>query len=135
VVDFDLFKNEYWGQFSPELTRGMAPQLVFSEILGLIKGSARKETSFLPLSRDQYLSRSCRLAPTFTTDKGRQAVYEIYLAYEKKKAWLGDTDGIDRVLGFLRQLDQDATTRRKVESILEEVYVDGILDILIHREK
>ncbi|KAI5802951.1 hypothetical protein EDC01DRAFT_726313 [Geopyxis carbonaria] len=128
TVDFNLFKDEYWDQFNPHLTKGISPQLIFSEIMGVIKGSASKETEFCPLSRDQYLSRSCRLAPTFTTENGREGAYNLYEAYEKKKASLGDIDGIDRVLGIIRQLNADYVTRKKVESLLEEIYVDEIQD-------
>ncbi|CCO36370.1 TPR and ankyrin repeat-containing protein 1 AltName: Full=Lupus brain antigen 1 homolog [Rhizoctonia solani AG-1 IB] len=44
IVSFSDFKHQYWPTFSPKLTRNLNPALVFSEILGVIKGYGRDLT-------------------------------------------------------------------------------------------
>ena len=128
VVDFALFKSEYWKQFPSSLTRHCEPGLVFAEILGVIKGSISNEGELRTLSRDDYLALSHKKAPTFLSEE-RQEVYDIYLRYESRKAQNGDRDGIDRVaslLNFMRTADPGFC--RLVETFFGEIYVDEVQD-------
>lgn len=123
MVDFLLFNAAYW-QKSTSLSRaGFEPDLVFAEILGIIKGTTSYIAGFHPLTRDDYRAMSSRLAPTFATEANRDRMYDIYEAYETKKKRNGDYDAIDRVKVVLDKL----TGNSVLNGLFEEVYVDGML--------
>ena len=65
LVDFHAFKLDYWPKFPGRLTKHIPIELVFAEIMGVIKGSASSRISLEPLHREEYSTRSCRLAPAF----------------------------------------------------------------------
>jgi hypothetical protein len=123
IVDFTLFRQEYWKQF-PSFKNHYEPGLVFSEFMGIIKGSAMTESYLECLTRDEYLELSHKRAPTFTTQQ-REAVYELYLLYEKRKKLNGDRDGIDRVLALLKFLRSDSEINSTIKSFFDELFVDG----------
>jgi hypothetical protein len=125
IVDFYTFKIDYWGAFPKGLTKPFAVELVFSEIMGVIKGSVSSRTSLQPLSREEYLTKSCRLAPIFTTDWERNKVYDLYEKYEGKKKGYGDRDYVDRVVCLLRALLDNKFLRNGLNLTFDEVYVDG----------
>ena len=128
VVDFALFKSEYWGQFPTSLSRHYEPGLVFAEILGVIKGSISNDGELGSLSRNDYLDLSSKKAPTFSSG-GRHGVYDIYLRYERRKARNGDRDGIDRVSSLLKFMQMaDPDFRRMLETFFGEIYVDEVQD-------
>lgn len=125
-VDLGIFKIEYWQRLPASLTKHLSLELVFSEIMGVIKGSASGSTDLEPLDREQYLSTSCRLAPTFTDTHIRGRVYDIYECYESRKAMLGDRDGVDRVTSFLSTIRRDEALKELIQGFWDEVYVDGM---------
>ena len=127
VVDFALFKSEYWKQFPSNLARRYEPGLVFAEILGVIKGSISNEGELGTLSRDDYLALGHRRAPTFLSEE-RQEVYDIYLRYESRKARNGDRDGIDRVASLLKFMRTAGPDCRRMVETFEEIYVDEVQD-------
>jgi hypothetical protein len=124
VVDFTLFRSEYWGQFPTSLRGKHEPGLVFAEIMGIIKGFAFTSDHLKALSRDEYLSLSHKRAPTFDYEQ-RSEIYGIFKAYEKLKSRYGDRDGVDRVVSILRLLGSSENAQETVCNILEELYVDG----------
>jgi hypothetical protein len=99
--------------------------MVFTEIMGVLKGGGA------PLSRQEYIDTSARIAPTFTTEEDRQAVYTLFESYEKRKRARDEQDGIDRVRSVMRALEPDQVVERDqvVRDVLlgmfEEVYIDG----------
>lgn len=126
MVDFTVFKAAYWQQFPTHLKAGLAPDLVFTEIMGVIKGAASLPTGFKPLSREEYRSKSSRLAPTFAKEGDRDRVYNVFEHYENKKKQNRDYDGIDRVKVILSELATNTTLKRRLEELFEEIYVDGM---------
>ncbi|KAF8244421.1 hypothetical protein K440DRAFT_663457 [Wilcoxina mikolae CBS 423.85] len=127
TVDYTLFRSEYWKQFPTNLTKSHEPGLVFSEFMGVIKGSAVTESDLGSLSRDEYLQLSRKKAPTFPSEQ-RDVVYDLYLLYEKQKKRNGDKDGIDRVVSLLKFLHSDTELRRVIGGYFEELYVDEVQD-------
>lgn len=127
IVDFYTFKIDYWGRFPNNLTKSLPVELVFPEIMGVIKGSTSSRTSLLPLSRPEYLTRSCRLAPIFTTSSERNKVYDLYEIYEVTKRDYGDMDGVDRVVKLLKAILDSQALRNELSLAFDEVYVDGEL--------
>jgi len=128
VVDFALFKSEYWEQFPTSLSRHYEPGLIFTEIMGVIKGSTSNGGELGSLSRSDYLALSSKRAPTFSYEE-RKDVYDIYLRYESRKALNGDRDGIDRVFTLLKFMQTANTNiQRTIETFIEELYVDEVQD-------
>lgn len=126
LVDYVIFKEAYWVHFPSSTRGGLEPDLVFAEIMGVIKGAASLLTGLKALSKEEYRTTSARLAPTFAKTADRDTVYRIFERYESTKANNGDYDGIDRVRTIIGELNENVSLKRKLESIFEEVYVDGI---------
>jgi len=116
---------EYWKRFPAPLTRNLPLGLVYLDIMGVIKGSTSRDVNFEPLSREQYIMKRWKLAPNFTSREGRDSLYTLYQHYEKNKMWRGEQDDIDRVVHVFKQLEQNPVLRSEIESLLDEIYVDG----------
>ena len=128
TVHFYVFKVDYWPRFPKYLTKDISVNLVFAEIMGVIKGSVSSQESLAPISREEYLTRSCRLAPTFASDEERSCVYDIFELYEKLKIERGDVDYIDRVVSIIRAVRSDWSLLQLLRSTFDEVYIDEIQD-------
>lgn len=131
LVDFPVFNAAYWQQSTSRSRAGFEPDLVFAEIMGVIKGTTSYISGFRPLTRDEYRAMSSRLAPTFAAEGNRDWVYDIFEAYEAKKRHNGDYDAIDRVKVVLNELTGNNVLRRRLNGLFEEVYVDGIFLVRI----
>ena len=128
LVDFYSFKLDYWPRFSQALIKGFSAHLVFSEIMGVIKGSESSRQTLTPLSREQYLKRSSRLAPSFASESDRSRVYDLFEVYESTKRQSGHFDYVDRVVKLLRALHREPKLRQILCKSFDEVYVDEIQD-------
>ena len=128
IVDFHAFKFDYWPHISHSLTKGLSVHLIFAEIMGVIKGSASSRKSLVPLRREEYLTRSCRLAPTFISEEERSRVYEVFKMYEKLKLELGGVDYVDRVVKLIRAVRRDSSLNQLLRFTFDEVYIDEIQD-------
>lgn len=125
MVDFNVFKVEYWTCLAGMLPSQCPPELLFSEIMGVIKGSSSSAMSLEPLTRDQYLSRSTKATQAFSAETDRERVYAAYERYEKLKKQRNEVDELDRVLGLLRSLRKDSSLSQLARQGFEEIYVDG----------
>ena len=128
LVDFYTFKVDYWPGLPRSLTRSVSVNLVFSEIMGVIKGSASSGKSLTFLSRQDYLNRSCRLAPVFKAEDDRSVVYDIFERYEEMKKKNQDVDSVDRVMRMMRAIRRNASLKQLLESTFDEVYIDEVQD-------
>ncbi len=128
LVDFYGFKVNYWPRFSQTLTKGLSVHLVFSEIMGVIKGSESSRDFLTSLSRTEYLNRSSRLAPTFTLEAERARVYDVFESYEALKHKFGELDYIDRVVKLLRATRHDSSLLQVLRANFDEIYIDEIQD-------
>ena len=71
------------------------PALVFGEFMGVIKGSEDTVgTKNRCLDRESYKSLSFRTQETFSHN--RDDIYNLFMAYEKRKGLLGWHDAADR---------------------------------------
>lgn len=127
-VDFYAFKVDYWPRFSQNLTKDLSVNLVFAEIMGVIKGSIFSRKSLSPVSREEYLAQSCRLAPTFVSEAERSSVYDVFGLYERLKLERNDADYVDRVVKLLRAVRQDRSLHQLLRSTFDEIYIDEIQD-------
>lgn len=125
VVDYESFALDYWPRFAQSVTKGLPVALVFAEIMGVIKGSARSLESLAALQQEEYVARSRRLAPTFVLDDERKSIYGVYESYEALKTSRGEVDDVDRVVSLLKVLRRDANVKTLLGSAFDEIYIDG----------
>ncbi|RPA76351.1 hypothetical protein BJ508DRAFT_331206 [Ascobolus immersus RN42] len=127
-VTYEVFVRDYWDRL-PCIKKGIPVDLVFAEILGIIKGSDF-EAGLQCLTREAYLAASTRLAPLFQTKAQRSLVYDLYEAYERKKIEYGDWDAIDQVKLVLTDFaDTKALDiANRVRHTIDEVYLDEVQD-------
>ena len=126
-VDATAFRLDYWPCL-PEDVQKLSATLVFSEILGVIKGSTQSSISLVPLTRQEYLSISPRLAPTFVLEQERERIYRCYEHYERLKSERQGYDDVDCVVQLLRILREDVQFLHVVQDHIQEIYVDEIQD-------
>lgn len=125
-VDSQAFRLDYWPRLSHAITNHISVDLVFAEIMGVIKGSTSSRKSLKPLSREEYLSRSTRQATNFHSEAEKSRVYEVYKAYEAHKVAFEGEDHVDRVVKLLKAIRGDKLLRHLLASTFDEVYIDGI---------
>lgn len=128
-VDFKAFRNTYWPHFPLDLTKGLSPHLVFSDIMGVIKGSVQTCKTLIFLEAQEYQCLSIRVAPNVTSSSDRVKVFRIFELYERLKHKAGELDGIDRVVRLLEQLREDTNLRTLLASHVHEFYIDEIQDL------
>ena len=128
LIDFRTFRLEIWPRLPHSFTKDLPVHLVFAEIMGVIKGSESSRQSLKPLSREEYMKRSSRLAPSFKSESERPRVYDLFERYEALKRLSGDFDYIDRVVKLLDTIRRDRPLRDELQSRFDEIYVDEIQD-------
>lgn len=126
VLDFRIFKNEYWCRFPSTITKFLSADLVFAEIMGVIKGSIGSGDALGAVSLEQYLNTSSRSASTFTTESERGQCYDLYERYEKYKTEQGDIDQVDRVIALLKAIKSTPSFDDTLKQSFHELYVDGM---------
>jgi hypothetical protein len=125
LVNDTVFRLEYWWRFPVALRRRIQVDLAYVDIMGVIKGAASLDTNLEPLTRDTYTAKRWKLAPNFTRESERNAVYSLYESYEKQKKARGEFDDVDRVIRIFKSLRRSPEIRQEVEELLHEIYVDG----------
>ncbi|KAF5377111.1 hypothetical protein D9757_008780 [Collybiopsis confluens] len=104
VMTYDDFYRDYWPHFPQALTSKLDPTLVFSELIGVIKGSEETlqgPTSYL--ERSVYHNLSTRSHSTFANS--RADLYDLFNVYMTKQKRTGDVDAADRahrILTFVK---------------------------------
>ncbi|KAG8220598.1 hypothetical protein J3R82DRAFT_2824 [Butyriboletus roseoflavus] len=102
-VTYNVFARTYWPHFPQSLTKGLEPWLVFSELMGIIKGCEKSLSS--PngfLDEEAYCGLPARSNPTFANQ--RQTLYAIFEVYCKLKKERHHHDVADRTHAVLRAL-------------------------------
>ncbi|KAF8460963.1 hypothetical protein DFH94DRAFT_790038 [Russula ochroleuca] len=125
-ISFDVFREEYWAHFPQSLTKALDASLVFSEFMGVIKGSEitlNSENHFLDY--DTYSNLSSRTQATFASK--RHEIYSLFEIYMKKKRDRREYDAADRTHTILRSVAQDDMKGQRIDFL----YVDEVQDNLL----
>ncbi|KDN35987.1 hypothetical protein RSAG8_11138, partial [Rhizoctonia solani AG-8 WAC10335] len=96
-ICYSDFKERYWPQFKKTYGPEITPALVYSEILGVIKGSS--ESISCPkryLSKTQYLSGLVRRVAAQLDLETREQIYVIFEQYRKLAGASFELDMADR---------------------------------------
>ncbi|KAJ5375537.1 DNA helicase UvrD-like C-terminal, partial [Penicillium concentricum] len=129
VIDFSIFKTEYWGSLSGLAPQSCSPELLFAEIMGVIKGSSITAKSLKPLYRAEYVKKNAKASPAFTSEAEREKVFGAFERYEKQKKLRKDIDELDRVSALLKSLRDNKVLAEQIQRCFEEIYVDEIQDL------
>ncbi|KAL8732005.1 MAG: hypothetical protein Q9181_004094 [Wetmoreana brouardii] len=128
-VDFQSFKLDYWPKFPATLVAKLPVELAFAEILGVIKGSLSSRETLKPLSRNDYLQLSGRLAPAFTLETEKTRVYDIFEKYQVLKLHRRESDGVDRVVKAIRAVRENQRLKAYLGASFDEIYIDEVQDL------
>ena len=129
VLTFQDFKLDYWQSLPSHLKKDISTDLAFSEIMGVIKGSKFSRSTLSPLTRDDYVNLSERIAPNFTLQEDRHQIYSLYERFEEFKSQTETIDGIDRICTLLEAIRKQPRLRQLLASTFEEVYIDEVQDL------
>ena len=129
VVYFKSFRHRYWTHFPLDIRKSLSVDLVFSEIMGIIKGSIYTCQTLESLDAKKYQELSVRVAPNFSSSNDRSRVFRIFQRYEELKLESREIDSIDVVVSLFRRLRDDRHMKSLLASIFHEFYVDKIQDL------
>ncbi|CAP86579.1 Pc20g12500 [Penicillium rubens Wisconsin 54-1255] len=129
VIDFSIFKTEYWGSLRGLAPPSCSPELLFAEIMGVIKGSSVTAKSLKPLYRAEYVKKNAKASPAFTSEAEREKVFGVFERYEKQKKLRKEIDELDRVSALLKSLRDKRALAEQIQRCFEEIYVDEIQDL------
>lgn len=130
-VDFSKFKRAYWPSFPLNLRKGISVELVFAEMMAVIKGG-NCASDFLPLTKQSYLELSSRLAPTFLEgSKERESVWKMYKLYENRRRGLAEWDDLDRCRDIRKGLSKGRELLERLQTVIGECYVDEVQDLRV----
>lgn len=127
-VDFATFEHKYWPRLSQHLQEKLPVASAFAEIMGVIKGSRSLGIASGPMTLEEYLDKSDRVAPTFTLESERVQTYQLFQRYERLKQDLGGIDNVDRVTDVLVAMQKDRALKQILSSVFDEFYIDEVQD-------
>ncbi|KAL9228934.1 hypothetical protein vseg_004460 [Gypsophila vaccaria] len=128
-VNYDKFSMSYWPHFNSQLTKKLDASRVFTEIISCIKGGLQVgDTVDGRLTMEAYLNLSQGRTSTLSYEK-REAIYQIFLDYEKMKLERREFDLADFVNDLHRRLKHE---RYDGDSI-DFVYIDEVQDLTMRQ--
>ncbi|KAH9912842.1 uncharacterized protein BXZ73DRAFT_55806 [Epithele typhae] len=98
LLDYDMFLRLFWNQHARRSKHALSPELVFSEIIGVIKGSEDAIRSV-----QGFLSRE-----TYCDTAQREAIYSHFEYYQDRRSLMVGVwyyDAADRTRALIRCLD------------------------------
>ncbi|KAG8926503.1 hypothetical protein FRC01_008764 [Tulasnella sp. 417] len=125
LVSFDYFESTIWPHFDERVKKGLHAALVYSEFMGIIKGSEAslgKQRRYL--DRDSYENQSNRTHSGDETERTR--IYTLFEAYQKQRP-PSSYDIADRVHALMEALQTQGFKGRHIDFL----YVDEAQDNLI----
>ncbi|KAG9016355.1 hypothetical protein FRB90_003160 [Tulasnella sp. 427] len=125
LVSFEYFESTLWPHFDERIKKGLHAALVYSEFMGIIKGSEAslgKQRRYL--DRNAYETQSNRTHSGDDTERFR--IYTLFEAYQKQRP-SSSYDIADRVHALMDALQAQGFKGRHIDFL----YVDEAQDNLI----
>ncbi|KAJ1301849.1 hypothetical protein OPQ81_009076 [Rhizoctonia solani] len=137
IIDYKKFQFEYWPKFKDTLKLGLDPAFVYSEFVGVIKGSSKAMK--IPngfLSRDEYLEAVARKSLNQLDQGLREKIYDMFEHYRKIKGERFERDPADRTRPLLKFVTEAPSQYQSSESwaskhSVDFLYVDEVQDNLM----
>ncbi|KAG8778469.1 hypothetical protein FRC12_024973 [Ceratobasidium sp. 428] len=137
-IDYREFREQYWQQFKiSDREVGLSPSLVYSEILGVIKGYSKViGCSAGYLNRDQYVLGTVAHKVSAHLDVDvKDRIYSMFEDYKRLKAARFEVDQADRsyhIGEFLtEEVSEPQSELGKRLSSIDFLYVDEVQDNLM----
>ncbi|KAH9622148.1 hypothetical protein KSS87_022821 [Heliosperma pusillum] len=128
-VNYDKFCMFYWPHFNSQLTKKLDASRVFIEIISCIKGGlVAGESVDGRLTLEGYLNLSQGRTSTLSHEK-RDAIYHIFLDYEKMKLERREFDLADFVNDLHRRLKHEGYDG----DFIDFVYIDEVQDLTMRQ--
>ncbi|KDQ17186.1 hypothetical protein BOTBODRAFT_29995 [Botryobasidium botryosum FD-172 SS1] len=123
MLSFDEFVGDYWSKMNPQITRRLNPALVWSEMMGVIRGSeGAVDTADGYISESAYLALSHKAQTTFARyPEDVYRIFELYLAKRRP----GVRDAADRTHSLLKMFSSE------YRDPIDFLYVDEVQDNMI----
>ncbi|KAH6917678.1 hypothetical protein BKA70DRAFT_1556138 [Coprinopsis sp. MPI-PUGE-AT-0042] len=133
VLRYPTFLEDYWDHFPQGLVRGLDPALVFSEIIGVIKGAEESITC-----KGRYLDKATYLALSDRTNylfaSQRERIYELFVKYGRLKRELGGIDAADRTHAILEVFNLIGVPGLRVDFLyVDEAQDNMLIDAMLLR--
>ncbi|XP_024196530.1 uncharacterized protein LOC112199800 [Rosa chinensis] len=124
-VNYERFSSLYWPRFNTQITKKLDISRVFIEIISSIKGGLGAiDACDGKLSREDYV-QLCEGRGSNLSKQKREAIYDVFQAYEKLKMENSEFDLADFVIDLHRRLKHE-----KYEGdLMEFVYIDEVQDL------
>ncbi|VVA40051.1 PREDICTED: TPR and ankyrin repeat-containing, partial [Prunus dulcis] len=124
-VKYERFSSSYWPHFNIQLTKMLEASRVFTEIISHIKGGLEAmEAGDGKLNRENYVRLSESRGSNLSKQK-REAIYDIFQAYEKMKMKNGEFDLGDFVIDLHHRLRHEKYGGDQMDF----VYIDEVQDL------
>ncbi|KAK9757967.1 hypothetical protein RND81_01G197400 [Saponaria officinalis] len=128
-VNYDKFSMSYWPHFNSQLTKRLDASRVFIEIISCIKGGLQVSDAVDGrLTLESYLNLSQGRTSTLSHQK-REAIYQIFLDYEKMKLERQEFDLAD----FVNDLHRRFKHERYDGDLIDFVYIDEVQDLTMRQ--
>ncbi|CAE6444861.1 unnamed protein product [Rhizoctonia solani] len=135
IIGFKEFKEVYWPQLKDSLISGLNPSLVYSEVVGVIKGySETLECTNGYLSLDQYLGGAAHKVSAHLDENTKKQIYSIFSEYRRIKGTRFELDHADRchyILEMFKQKESRQSPDEVHKNQLDCLYVDEVQDNLM----
>ncbi|XP_008222326.1 PREDICTED: uncharacterized protein LOC103322211 [Prunus mume] len=126
-VKYERFSSSYWPHFNIQLTKMLEASRVFTEIISHIKGGLEAmEAGDGKLNRQDYVRLSESRGSNLSKQK-REAIYDIFQAYEKMKMKNGEFDLADFVIDLHHRLRHEKYGGDQMDF----VYIDEVQDLTL----
>ncbi|KAI0042889.1 hypothetical protein FA95DRAFT_510755 [Auriscalpium vulgare] len=124
LVTYSTFREKYWPHFPQSMTSGLSPSLVFSEIIGLIKGS-----------EGSLAAPNCVLdRQDYERKRDQHGYYALFEAYSQRRVQRRERDAADRTHEALRFIQENGFIGRKVDYLyIDEVQDNLLIDLILLR--
>ncbi|KAH7339885.1 hypothetical protein B0J17DRAFT_657189 [Rhizoctonia solani] len=135
IIGFKEFKEVYWPQLKDSLRSGLNPSLVYSEVVGVIKGySETLGCTNGYLSLDQYLGGTAHKVSAHLDESTKKQIYLIFGEYRRIKGTRFELDHADRchyILEMFKQKESHQSPDEVHKRQLHCLYVDEVQDNLM----
>ncbi|TFK22056.1 hypothetical protein FA15DRAFT_706710 [Coprinopsis marcescibilis] len=133
MLTYPTFLTQYWPHLPQNLTRNLDPSLVFSEIVGVIKGSEESLSCTKGyLDEKEYQSLSERANYLFASQRG--TIYSLFVKYMALKREQGHYDAADRTHRILEVFDSIGVPGTKVDFLyVDEAQDNMLIDAMLLR--
>ncbi|TFK76619.1 P-loop containing nucleoside triphosphate hydrolase protein [Pluteus cervinus] len=129
LVNWSTFQQHYWSHMPEPLKKGVDPTAVYSEFLGVIKGSEEAYNSQIKVLD---LSTYEALGEQHSSFIGKRTqIYSLFEKYSKLKQERQEEDIADRTIHIVQSLMDEEAGKPCTDNKVDWIYVDEAQDNLL----